>query len=268
MLAGGVLAAVVIAALAYFLVIAKDDAPNNMLDPARADELSAASIIGVRDLPGSGWKLVEADNFEDDDSDDPPDTPACNAAESISRPYKDRLDAVRAGRAQRKFEVAGNGTNLDRTVELKTVVYKDNKELADSFDGLRKFITSDDTLQCLKDTITESTGGVATLVSIKRVEPSATVPAEGAAFALDVVFRVSGLTFNQRLENYSWPYGNAVAEVDFTGSPNDVTSTLTTDVIAKHKARVELAGSANPPQPWECGPLPESSARAWAPGRR
>lgn len=63
MLATGFAAGVAVAALLYFLVIAKDNAPRNTLDPARAGELSAAAIIGTSDLPGTGWKLVEADTF-------------------------------------------------------------------------------------------------------------------------------------------------------------------------------------------------------------
>jgi hypothetical protein len=265
-LAGGAIAAVVVAALAYFLVIAKDDAPKNALDPARADELSAASIIGVRDLPGSGWKLVEADIF--DDSDEPPaDTTACKDADAISQPIEDRLDAVRAGRAQRKFEVAGTGGNLDRSVEISTIVYQDNKELTRAFEGLRTFFAAEDTMQCFEDIFTESTAGVGQLVSVKRIDPTAGVPAGGAALALDVVFQVSGFTFNQRLENYSWPFGNAVAELSFTGTPNDITSSLTADVIAKQKARLEQTGTDNPPLPESIAALAPTPAPTSQPGR-
>jgi hypothetical protein len=246
LIGGGIIAAIAAALVIVFVVLGGDGDGGGSgvrLDPARANELAAAAIIGVNDLPGRGWELSEVDEFdEDEDEVELGDTATCDALEAKVVPTQRRLIANRAGRAQRAYVIETTFSEPDLKVGIEVVVYRDGTGISEAFSAYRSVLGSNDFIRCLDEGIKESFDDA----SVKGLTPRQKAPAGGIAVAFD--FDVPDLPFaSGRNEAYFWRFANGVVIVSFEGSDARVTAALVSEVLTKMEARVVQAGSANPP---------------------
>ncbi|HXH22464.1 MAG TPA: hypothetical protein VNN10_10565 [Dehalococcoidia bacterium] len=244
-LAAAAAAVLGIAALVYFVVLGGDGAEGAGLNPARADELAAAAMFGVGDLPGSGWRLTEVD--EDDDSlfaDEFPDSPAC-AKVAPAFQAVERSRPQRVGSAQRAFQRAAGRTE-PTNVEAEVSVYADAKSISSIFENFKKAVESADFQKCLQELFEEGLGSGETL-TVKKVSPYASAPSGGTALAYELEFRSRSEQLKLRLEVYYWRFGNTVAVVTLSGDPAQYGADVARAAVGKLDSGLDAAASANPP---------------------
>jgi hypothetical protein len=231
-----IVGAAAIAAVLFFVLRKDDDASAITLDPNNAAALAAAAIIGVDDLPGGGWETIGVDDFEDEDF---PDTPACRIVQAKSDALEARVNQKLAGEAQREYEVESSGFTIAKNVEIQISVYRDGKDLKAALAESDAISRSAEVIPCFEEAILDAFGSSLQSVVVRRASPHQNAPSGGATSVLEIEYQIPGAgQLDQRIETYTWIYGNAVAEVVLTGPPSEITRAFVSDVITKSDARL------------------------------
>ncbi len=239
-------AGLLIAAFALPLLIAACGGGKKLtFDPAKADTLAHAALISESDLPGSGWKVTETDQF----SDGTPFTSdtssaACKSLDQAFSSVKSQSEAGRAGRAEKAFEQQGG--LIPTIVQVQVTIFKDTKVPSSALDTFKQALNGNDFTSCLTDTMKQGFGKDAPSagnlnLSVNPGTAAASAPLSGVAKAFDVSLAATGLSVNMHLEAYLWRDGNAGITVFLFGSKDALTSSLVKTVVDKMQAGLDRA---------------------------
>jgi hypothetical protein len=208
------------------------------LNPANADALAHAGLPSLRDLPGTGWSVLQYDQL------DPPafwDTPACQAAKETERELEKQFGSDRLGFAEEEFIRERNVTETV-TLDYRVSVYRQVGQPAAYLRERRSYAMDPQFLECAAYALDPDT----TLVSA-----SAKVPKGGYVLAYQE--RSGRSPF--RTESYTWQYSNALVNLYIYGTPDGVRSLDAQTAIDSFQAKLRsIAGTkqeivGSPPTP-------------------
>ncbi|MDP2328005.1 MAG: hypothetical protein Q8M79_07945, partial [Dehalococcoidia bacterium] len=91
-----------------------------LFEPARASEAAHAALMGLADLPGSGWTVTATDDFQPSP---PSDVESCGASEAREAEIDARYEPGRIARANVTFVQPAADAFLPTTAEVEVRVY-------------------------------------------------------------------------------------------------------------------------------------------------
>ena len=80
---------------------------------------------------------------------------------------------------------------------------------------------------------------------VTRGKASAPAPQDGATMAFNIKLSIAGQTLEMAMEMYFWPYGNAEAQVMFSGPGGSLNSNLVGETLKKVDSKLVAAEKAN-----------------------
>lgn len=217
------------------------------IDPARADQVAHAAMLKPEDLPGSGWTVVNTDQFDDS----PIDVGAGSTATDTCKQINDKVNSVqreveasRAGRASTEFQRQSGPLPIPVSLQNTVVVYRDQDAAEKSIDSFRDALSGDDFTKCLNEALKEGMGGTTDAkVSVQSADAAASAPEDGVAKAYDVDISVMGQSFTFRFELYAWRYQNATATSFVFGTKDQLPAEVPTTAVNKTQDQLEAAAS-------------------------
>jgi len=216
------------------------------LNPQRAAELAAAAMLSVKELPGSGWRLVEVDATDEDFlGSSLPDTAACDKLAPAVQAVDD-VRSARLAKAGRSFERETSSGEEATTVNAEVAVFPDANTIASAFDAFRAAIKSADFDRCVAAIFQEGLSSDESITS-KPVNALASVPTGGVAKAYEVDYKSSSEQYVMRFEIYYWRFGNVVAQVGVFGLKDDVGKGLSQAAVDGMASGLDRAAGSNPP---------------------
>jgi hypothetical protein len=192
----------------------KSGGGKQTFDPKQADAEAHAALLKENELPGSGWKAGQDDQFSGDD--DLPSVSACNDMNAFQADAK----KSQAARARREFDRATAGAVVPASVAVDVHIYNTADEVASLLKRFKSLANSGKVSPCLvaffQDQLKDAN------IAVKEAPPSNKAPNNGIALAFDLT--AGPLTL--RAENYQWTEGNGVLETTFTGLKDGITNDL------------------------------------------
>ncbi|PKN82517.1 MAG: hypothetical protein CVU47_02850 [Chloroflexi bacterium HGW-Chloroflexi-9] len=205
-----------------------------LFEPARATEAAHAALIGLADLPGSGWTVTATDDFEPSP---PSDVESCGASEAREAEIDARYEPGRVARANVTFVQIAADALLPTTVEVEVRVYGSAADAQGVVATYAEFEGSSTAAQCLADTVQ---------LEVVTGESLAPIPAGGAAVAYRVVAPAGAPFGDIRFEHYLWPVGNGAVSVVLTGVADQLDMALVQPVVEGAVRAASAAGAAAP----------------------
>ena len=233
----------IVAALALALLVSAcggedddvaDDGPR--FDPARADELAHAALIGTSNLPGSGWEIAAEDDFDDDGDDGDEFLQFAEQEESCQHITDlaalgdimggDDDEDLPLGRAKVEFERDAGPMDIPSSVEVEIEIEETVADIQGGWGIARSILGSEDTSECFRAlmgaVLAEESDGLFE-VSLESIDPPADPPGDGVALAFRMEIEISGLAaFEAVMGLYMWPYSNAGIQVMIIGSEEEL----------------------------------------------
>ena len=238
--------AVAIAAALFLFLFKGNGKEAAGLNPQRAAELAAAAMLSVKELPGSGWRLVEVDATDEDFlGSSLPDTAACDKLAPAVQAVDD-VRSARLAKAGRSFERETISGEEATTVNAEVAVFPDANTIASAFDAFRAAIKSADFDRCVAAIFQEGLSSDESITS-KPVNALASVPSGGVAKAYEVDYKSSSEQYVMRFEIYYWRFGNVVAQVGVFGLKDDVGKDLSQAAVDGMALGLDRAAGSNPP---------------------
>jgi hypothetical protein len=151
-----------------------------------------------------------------------------------------------AGRANIEMERSSNNAPLPTSVEVEVEIEQKASDVQGSWSLVKGIIGGDETANCmvaaLNKMFKEEIGFQAV---VTRGKASAPAPHDGATMAFNIKVSAAGQSLDMAMEMYFWPYGNAEAQVMFSGPRGGLNSSLVGETLKKVDSKLVEAEKAN-----------------------
>ena len=209
------------------------------LDPNRADAIAHAAMLQTGDLPGSGWKVAQTDNFSESSFGDIGGTGSCKTLNDKVEASRQSAESARAGRAATEFTKESG--LVPTSLEITVNVYRTTEAPEEAMKAFKDALGGDDFGKCLNDSLKEGFSGGDAKLNVKSAKAGTSAPNDGLAKAYDIDIEASGLKASFRAEFYAWQYDNSGNTIFIFGSKEDLNGDLQKAAVSKTQEKLENA---------------------------